>query len=163
MTDPDVLPVPAAADESVAPLPEAVAPPGARTAVARGRVLLGADAFLRVQEGRMGQGDVLGMAQVAGILGAKQASRLVPLCQDAPLSAIDLDLSLNGVDWAVEIRAFVKTGAPTGVEVEALTAVSVAALTVYDLCKSVSRDITITDVQLLAKTGGQSGDYRRTD
>ena len=132
-----------------------------RTAVARGRVLIGEEAFRLVQEHRIRKGDVLSVAQVAGILGAKQTSRLLPLCHDVLLEGVDLDFELNEADFAIEVRAFVKTTGPTGVEMEALTAVSVAALTIYDMCKSVSKDIAITDTHLLAKTGGQSGDYRR--
>ncbi len=132
-----------------------------RTAVARGRVLIGEEAFRLVQDNRIRKGDVLSVAQVAGILGAKQTSRLIPLCHDVLLEGVDLDLELNEEDFAIDVRAFVKTTGPTGVEMEALTAVSVAALTIYDMCKSVSKDIAITDTHLLAKTGGQSGDYRR--
>ncbi|MEM1041418.1 MAG: cyclic pyranopterin monophosphate synthase MoaC [Bacteroidota bacterium] len=138
-------------------------PDSARTAVARGRVVLGQEAFTLVRENRIRKGDVLSVAQVAGILGAKQTSRLVPLCHDVLLEGVDLDLELNEDDFAIDVRAFVKTTGPTGVEMEALTAVSVAALTIYDMCKSVSKDIAITDTQLLAKTGGQSGDYRRSN
>lgn len=133
-----------------------------RTAVARGRVLIGEEAFRLVQENRIRKGDVLSVAQVAGILGAKQTSRLIPLCHDVLLEGVDLDLELNEDAFAIDVRAFVKTTGPTGVEMEALTAVSVAALTIYDMCKSVSKDIAITDTHLLAKTGGQSGDYRRS-
>ena len=132
-----------------------------RTAVARGRVLIGEEAFRLVEENRIRKGDVLSVAQVAGILGAKQTSRLIPLCHDVLLEGVDIDLELNEDDFAIDVRAFVKTTGPTGVEMEALTAVSVAALTIYDMCKSVSKEIAITDTQLLAKTGGQSGDYRR--
>jgi molybdenum cofactor biosynthesis protein MoaC len=135
--------------------------PSARTAVARGRVLIGEEAFRLVEENRIRKGDVLSVAQVAGILGAKQTSRLIPLCHDVLLEGVEIDLELNEDDFAIDVRAFVKTTGPTGVEMEALTAVSVAALTIYDMCKSVSKDIAITDTHLLAKTGGQSGDYRR--
>ena len=138
-------------------------PDSARTAVAKGRVLLGEEAFNLVRENRIRKGDVLSVAQIAGILGAKQTSRLVPLCHDVLLEGVDLDLELNEDDFAIDVRAFVKTTGPTGVEMEALTAVSVAALTIYDMCKSVSKEIAITDTQLLAKTGGQSGDYRRSN
>ena len=132
-----------------------------RTAVAAGRVVVGADAFAALREKRLRKGDALGVAQVAGVLGAKQASRLIPLCHDVVLQNVELDFELDEAAYAVEIRAVAKSDGPTGVEMEALTAVSVAALTVYDMCKSVSKEITITDLRLLAKTGGQSGDYRR--
>ena len=101
------------------------------------------------------------VAQIAGVLGAKQASRLIPLCHDVLLQNVEIDFELDADAAAVEIRAITKTEGATGVEMEALTAVSVAALTIYDMCKSVSKEIGITDVRLLAKTGGQSGDYRR--
>jgi cyclic pyranopterin phosphate synthase len=134
-------------------------PDSVRTAVAAGRVLLNEEAFRLVAENKIRKGDVLGAAQVAGILGAKQTSKLLPLCHDVYVKGVDIEFTLNEADTAVEIRAYTKTIGPTGVEMEALTAVAVAALTVYDMCKSVSKDIRITDVHLLAKTGGQSGDY----
>ena len=132
-----------------------------RTAMAAGRVLLGEEAFALVTENKIRKGDVLGIAQVAGILGAKQTSKLIPLCHDVYVKGVDVEFTLNPDDHAIEIQAFTKTVGPTGVEMEALTAVSVAALTIYDMCKSVSKAIQITDVHLLAKTGGQSGDYRK--
>ena len=130
-----------------------------RTAVAAGRVLLGEEAFGLLADNKIRKGDVLATAQVASILGAKQTSKLIPLCHDVYVKGVDVEFTLNEDDHAVEIRAFAKTVGPTGVEMEALTAVSVAALTIYDMCKSVSKQIVITDVHLLAKTGGQSGDY----
>ncbi|MEM9998175.1 MAG: cyclic pyranopterin monophosphate synthase MoaC [Bacteroidota bacterium] len=135
----------------------------ARTAVAAGRVLLGENSFAQVQAGTVKKGDVLALAQVAGILGAKQTSQLIPLCHDVLLQNVDLDLDLDEERRSVEIRALTKAQGPTGVEMEALTAVSVAALTVYDMCKSIDREIRITDIGLLAKTGGQSGAYRRSN
>ncbi len=136
-------------------------PLSARTAVAAGRVLLGAEAFAALRDHRIRKGDALSVAQVAGVLAAKQTSRLIPLCHDVLLQTVELEFELDERDAAVEIRAVAKTEGSTGVEMEALTAVSVAALTVYDMCKSVSKEIAITDIRLLAKTGGQSGDYRR--
>ncbi|MEL6615601.1 MAG: cyclic pyranopterin monophosphate synthase MoaC, partial [Bacteroidota bacterium] len=103
------------------------------------------------------------VAQIAGVLGAKQASRLLPLCHDVLLQNVEIEFELNEADAAVDIRAITKTEGPTGVEMEAMTAVSVAALTVYDMCKSVSKDIEIGHMRLLAKSGGRSGDYRRTN
>lgn len=134
-----------------------------RTAVAAGQVRLGEAAFEQVKAQQIQKGDVLATAQVAGIMGAKQTSALIPLCHTVLLKGIDVDLTLNAEEHAVEIRAFAKSVGPTGVEMEAITAVSVAAITVYDMCKSVSKDIEITNVRLLAKTGGQGGDYRRTE
>jgi molybdenum cofactor biosynthesis protein MoaC len=132
-----------------------------RTALASGRVLLGSEAFRLVKENKIRKGDVLTTAQIAGILGAKQTSKLIPLCHDVYVKGVDVELSLNEEDTAVEIRAYAKTVGTTGVEMEALTAVAVTALTVYDMCKSVSKDIIISDIHLLAKTGGASGDYRK--
>ena len=138
-------------------------PHSTRTAVAAGRVRVGEEAFGLIRSGNVRKGDVLSIAQIAGILAAKQASRLIPLCHDVQIKGIEVSLTLDEAEHAVEIRAYVKTNGPTGVEMEALTAVSLAALTVYDMCKSVSKRIEITDIRLLAKTGGQSGDYLRSD
>lgn len=132
-----------------------------RTAVAAGRVLVGEEALRLIRENEIRKGDVLTVSNVAGVLGAKQTSRLLPLCHDVVLQNVEIEFELDDEAGAVEVRAIVKTEGPTGVEMEALTAVSVAALTVYDMCKSVTKDISITDVRLLAKTGGRSGDYRR--
>lgn len=136
-------------------------PRAVRTAVAAGRVVVGAEALALIRENQIQKGDVLAVSQVAGVLAAKQTSRLLPLCHDVLLQNVELEMDLDEETAAVELRALVKTEGPTGVEMEALTAVSVAALSVYDMCKSVSKDIAITDVRLLAKTGGRSGDYRR--
>ena len=136
-------------------------PDTARTAVAAGRVLLGQEAFELVRANNIRKGNVLTTAQIAGIMGAKQTSKLIPLCHDVQVKGVDVELTLDEEHHAVELRAFAKTIGPTGVEMEALTAVSIAALTVYDMCKSVSKEIKITDIHLLAKTGGQSGDYRK--
>jgi molybdenum cofactor biosynthesis protein MoaC len=136
-------------------------PETVRTAVAAGRVILGPEAFALVVENRVRKGDVLPTAQIAGIMGAKQTSRLIPLCHDVSLRGVDVECILNEEEFAVDIRAYVRSIGPTGVEMEALTAVAVAGLTVYDMCKSASKTIQITDIQLLAKTGGQSGDYRK--
>ncbi|MDX1740638.1 MAG: cyclic pyranopterin monophosphate synthase MoaC [Rhodothermales bacterium] len=137
-------------------------PSSVRTAVATGKVVVGETAFGLIHDGEVPKGDVMSLSQVAGIMGAKQTSKLIPLCHDVALKGIDVDLSLNEEDYSVEIRAFAKSIGPTGVEMEALTAVTIAALTVYDMCKSVSKDIAITGIHLLAKTGGQSGDYLRS-
>lgn len=138
-------------------------PKGVRTAVAVGRVLLGEEPFARVASGEVQKGNVIPIAQIAGIQGAKRTSELIPLCHDVLLEGVDLEFALDEDDHAIEIRAYAKTSGTTGVEMEALTAVSVAALTVYDMCKSISREIRISDVHLVAKTGGQSGDYRRDE
>jgi len=134
-----------------------------RTAVARGRVILGAEAFQLVQENQVRKGDVLTTAQIAGIMGAKQTSKLIPLCHDVSVNGVEIEFQLNEAQHSVDIRAYTRTIGATGVEMEALTAVSLAGLTIYDMCKSITKDITITDIHLRAKTGGQSGDYRRSD
>ena len=138
-------------------------PSSVRTAVAGGRVLVGEDVFRLVEENKIRKGDVLSIAQIAGIMGAKQTSKLIPLCHDVALKGVDIEITLQEDVFAIEIKAFVKTVGHTGVEMEALTGVSIAALTIYDMCKSVSKEIRITDIHLLAKTGGQSGDYRKED
>jgi molybdenum cofactor biosynthesis protein MoaC len=134
-----------------------------RSAVAAGSVLLGEEAFNLVKANRIAKGDVLTTAQMAGIMGAKQTSNLIPLCHPVMLSGVDVSLELNEPRNSVDITAIAKSFGPTGVEMEALSAVSLAALTVYDMCKSVSKEIVVSDIRLLAKTGGQSGDYRRTE
>ena len=133
----------------------------ARTAVAAGRVIVGEEALRLIRENQIRKGDVLTVSNVAGVLGAKQTSRLLPLCHDVLLQNVEIEFDLNDEEQAVDIRAIVKTEGPTGVEMEALSAVSIAALTVYDMCKSVTKQIEITGLRLLAKTGGRSGDYRR--
>lgn len=132
-----------------------------RTALASGRVTLGKEAFLKVKENQIKKGDVLTIAKIAGIQGAKQTSMLIPLCHNIYLQNVTVETVLNEENLSVDILAFVKTHGQTGVEMEALSAVSAAALTVYDMCKSVSKDISITNICLQAKTGGLSGDYRR--
>ncbi len=134
-----------------------------RTAVASGRVVVGEEAYALIRDRAVSKGDVLLTAQIAGILGAKQTSRLIPLCHEVSLRGVDVELTLADGDPAIDIRAFAKSVGPTGVEMEALTAVSVAALTIYDMCKSVSKSMRIDDIHLVAKTGGRSGDYRKGD
>ena len=134
-----------------------------RTAVAVGSVSLGREAFERVRDNTVRKGDVLSFAQIAGSMGAKETPRLIPLCHQVQIQGVDVDLTLDEETNAVSIRAFAKSLGPTGVEMEALTAVSVAALTIYDMCKSITKDIRIEDIHLLAKTGGASGDYMRPE
>ena len=132
-----------------------------RTAVAAGRVRMNRETFELVKSGGMKKGDVLGAAQIAGIMAAKRTPDLIPMCHTLLLSGVDMTLDLNDADCAVEITATVRCQGVTGVEMEALTAVSVAALTVYDMCKAVQKDMEITDIRLLSKSGGKSGDYHR--
>ena len=134
-----------------------------RTAKAAGRVLLNRDTYDLIASGGVKKGDVLTVAQIAGIMGAKRTSDLIPMCHPIAVDGIDLTLALNEERCAVDIEATVRCSGRTGVEMEALTAVSVAALTVYDMCKSVQRDIEITEIRLLEKTGGVHGDYVRKD
>ena len=130
-----------------------------RVAVARGRVTMKPETLALVKAGEMGKGDVLGVARLAGIMAAKRTSELIPLCHPLALSSVAVDLALDEAGSAVEIEARVKLTGRTGVEMEALTAVSVAALTVYDMCKAVDRAMTISDIRLVHKSGGKSGTY----
>ena len=132
-----------------------------RTAVAAGRVRMNRETFELVKTGGMKKGDVLGAAQIAGIMAAKRTPDLIPMCHTLLLSGVDMAFELNDADCTVDITATVRCQGVTGVEMEALTAVSVAALTVYDMCKAVQKDMEITDIRLLEKTGGKSGTYRK--
>lgn len=134
-----------------------------RTAVAAGRVSVNAHTLELIRTGGMKKGDVLTVAQVAGIMAAKRTPELIPMCHPIAISGVELELSLNEAALAVDITAAVSCTGATGVEMEALTAVSAAALTVYDMCKAVQRDIVIGDIRLLRKTGGQSGDFERNE
>jgi len=137
-------------------------PSTTRTATASGRVLLGETAYRLVEQNGLKKGDVLTVAQLAGIMGAKQCSSLIPLCHPIALTKIGVELVLSEADRAITIVATATSVGQTGVEMEALTAVSVAALTCYDMCKAVTHDIVITDVLLESKTGGQRGDFARS-
>ncbi|NWI13101.1 MOCS1 protein, partial [Crypturellus soui] len=136
-------------------------PDSRRTAIAGAVVLLGEKAFGMVRQNQVKKGDVLAVAQIAGIQGAKLTSQLIPLCHNIPLNHVEVSLRLDEARHAVEIRSSCQTWGRTGVEMEALTAASLAALTVYDMCKAVSHDIVIKEVKLLSKTGGQRGDFLR--
>lgn len=132
-----------------------------RTARAAGRVWMNPETLEKVRAGQMAKGDVLAVAQVAGILAAKRTWELIPMCHPLPLTSIDI--SFTFLDNALDIQAQVKCSWETGVEMEALTAVSAAALTVYDMCKAVQRDMVIDQIRLLEKTGGKSGVFRREE
>lgn len=132
-----------------------------RRAVAEGRIVMKPDTLVRVKQGAMGKGDVLGVAQVAGIMGAKKTWELIPMCHPLLLTGVNLELRVAEETSSIDIVATVKTTGKTGVEMEALTAVSVAALTVYDMCKAVDKDMTIEYIRLIAKSGGKSGEYSR--
>lgn len=134
-----------------------------RTAVAAARVLVSKNTFDLISSGGMKKGDVLTVAQIAGIMGAKRTPDIIPMCHPILIDGIDLSLHLDKDRSSVEIEATVSCAGRTGVEMEALTAVSTAALTVYDMCKAVQRDIVITDIRLLQKTGGVHGDFEREE
>lgn len=138
-------------------------PRSQRIAVAAGRVLVNETTFSLIQSGGMKKGDVLTVAQIAGVMGAKRTPELIPMCHPILMDGIDLQLHLDKDRLSVEIQASVSCDGRTGVEMEALTAVSAAALTVYDMCKAVQKDMVITDIRLLKKTGGVHGDYRRKE
>ena len=134
-----------------------------REAVAAARVLVNRETFDLSRSGGVKMGDVLTVGQVAGILVAMRTPELIPMCHPVQISGVDLRLTLDEMRCSVEITASVRCDGRTGVEMEALTAVSAAALTVYDMCKAVQRDMVITDVRLLSKTGGVHGDFQREE
>ncbi|WNS41223.1 cyclic pyranopterin monophosphate synthase MoaC [Paenibacillus sp. MMS20-IR301] len=129
-----------------------------RTAAARSRVHMAPGTLDAIKAGTIGKGDVLAVAQVAGIMAAKQTASWIPMCHPLPLTGIDISFSDNDLD-ELYIEATVKTTGLTGVEMEALTAVSAAALTVYDMCKALQKDMIIGPTMLLSKSGGKNGDY----
>jgi len=131
-----------------------------RKATAAGKVVMKPETLALIEEGAVKKGDVLSVARLAGIMGAKKTPDLIPLCHPLSLNGIDVDLTLNRADSAVEITATCRVKGRTGVEMEALSAVSVAALTIYDMCKAVDRTMTLTDIRLLEKSGGQSGTFK---
>jgi cyclic pyranopterin phosphate synthase len=130
-----------------------------RTAIARGRIVMAPETLALIQGGQVGKGDVLGVARLAGIMAAKRTSDLIPLCHPLMIAKVTVDLTPAGAD-AIEIEATVKVNGQTGVEMEALTAVTVAALTVYDMCKAADRGMRIEAVRLVHKSGGKSGTYQ---
>ncbi|MCF6328951.1 MAG: cyclic pyranopterin monophosphate synthase MoaC [Henriciella sp.] len=134
-----------------------------RTAIATGRVLMKPETLAIILEGRAKKGDVLGVARIAGIMAAKRTSDLVPLCHPLAITKVTVNLEPNEAESAIDVRALVKVSGQTGVEMEALTAVSVAALTIYDMCKSIDKSISISNIRLLKKSGGKSGTYLREE
>jgi cyclic pyranopterin phosphate synthase len=130
-----------------------------REAVAAGAIRLSREAALAIAQGLVKKGDVLAVARVAGILAAKKTADLIPLCHPLPLSAVSIDFDL--ADESICVTATARTTGQTGVEMEALTAVSVALLTIYDMAKAIDKSMTIGDIRLLSKTGGKSGDWHR--
>ncbi|MDR3565509.1 MAG: cyclic pyranopterin monophosphate synthase MoaC [Negativicutes bacterium] len=132
-----------------------------RQAIAEGRIRMLPETMALVKQGLVGKGDVLGVAQVAGIMGAKNTWQLIPMCHPLLLTGINVEFSLDEGSNCIDIAATVKTTGKTGVEMEALTAAAVAALTIYDMCKAVDKGMQIEFVRLAVKTGGKSGTYRR--
>src|SRR5690348_16093851 len=137
-----------------------------RIATAEARVRLRPDTLLKIQQGTIAKGDVLAVAQVAGVMGAKRTPDLIPMCHPILLSSVDIDFKEDPHPDAlglcsIMISATAKTTGSTGVEMEAMTAVSIAALTIYDMCKAVDKAMSVTDVSLLSKSGGKSGLYTR--
>ena len=130
-----------------------------REATARGRIELLPETLRLIVDGQVPKGDVLAVARIAGIMAAKRTPELIPLCHPLPLSAVEVSLTPDHDRSAIEVEAMVRTTAPTGVEMEALTVVSVAALTIYDMCKAVERTIRIEAIRLVAKSGGKSGTF----
>lgn len=130
-----------------------------RKAVASGKIHVNAGTFRLIQTGGIKKGDVLTVAQVAGIMGAKRTPDLIPMCHTLNLNGADISFTLDEENLTVNVTAEISCSGRTGVEMEALTAVSVALLTVYDMCKAVQKDMTITDIKLLTKSGGVHGDY----
>ncbi len=134
----------------------------ARRAVAEGRVVFSKETYAAVREGDVKKGDIGAIAELAGIMGAKRTSDLIPLCHPLPIDKISLRIEPDDAVGAFVVTADVKTSGKTGVEMEALTAVSVACLTIYDMAKAIDKAITIERICLVEKSGGKSGDYRRT-
>jgi cyclic pyranopterin monophosphate synthase len=133
--------------------------PTKRVAVAAGSIQVNQETFEAIVQGKMKKGDVLATAQIAGIMAAKRTWELIPMCHPLLLSNVDLGFVMNETTLTVDITATVKCTGTTGVEMEALTAVSVAALTIYDMCKAIQKDMVIGPCRLISKTGGKSGDY----
>lgn len=130
-----------------------------RSATAQTTVTMRSETLERIKAGTIGKGDVLAVSQVAAIMAAKKTSDVIPMCHPLPLTGVDVRFDDNGAD-ELYIQATVKTTGKTGVEMEALTAVSIAALTVYDMCKAIQKDMVIGPTHLVAKTGGKNGDYQ---
>ena len=138
-------------------------PVTARQAVARGIITMNAEAFTAVERGTVKKGDVLGVARIAGIMATKRTSELIPLCHPLPLTKVSVDFTLLPERQAVEAVCTVKTTGVTGVEMKALTGVSTALLTIYDMCKAVDKGMELGEIGLVEKTGGKSGHYVRAE
>ncbi len=132
-----------------------------REATARGRILMRPETLALIERGAVEKGDVLAVAQVGAIMAAKQTGTLIPLCHPLPITGVDVRFTFDRAASAIEIEATARTVGKTGVEMEALTAVSAAALTIYDMAKAVDREMTISDIRLIRKIGGKSGEFVR--
>ena len=130
-----------------------------RIAIAVSRIKVSQETLELIEAGKIGKGDVLGVARVAGIMASKQTSNLIPMCHPLMISSVNIDFEINREDNAIDIRATVKIADKTGVEMEALTAATIAALTIYDMCKAVDKRMVIEGTHLLKKTGGKSGEF----
>jgi cyclic pyranopterin phosphate synthase len=135
----------------------------AREAVAAGSVRMQAATLARIREGQVAKGDVLAVAQVAGIMAAKNTPHMIPLCHTLLLTGVELAFQLDEIETSVHVQASVRTVGKTGAEMEALAAVAAAALTIYDMCKAVDRKMTIDNIRLLRKSGGKSGTFERAE
>jgi len=133
----------------------------ARVAVARGKISMAPETLALITSGQVPKGDVLAVARVAGIMAAKKTSELIPMCHPLALTGAGIEFRIDQSTSAIEIEATVKTTGKTGVEIEALNAVSTAALTIYDMCKAVDKGMVIGDIRLISKTGGKSGNFYR--
>ena len=133
-----------------------------RKATAEGTISMSDQAFALVRQGNIKKGDVLGVARIAGVMAVKKVDQLIPLCHPLAITGVDIDFSLNEEQRAIHIVATVSITGKTGVEMEALTAVSVAALTIYDMCKAVDKSMEISEIRLLKKSGGKSGLFERS-
>ena len=132
-----------------------------RVAVAAGRVVMAAETLSRIEAGLIGKGDVLAVAQMAGIMAAKKTWEIIPMCHPLLLTGVSISFAIDAKASAIDIQAEVKTTGKTGVEMEALTAVSAAALTIYDMCKAIDRGMCVENIRLLRKSGGRSGVFER--
>ena len=146
--------MPRMVDVSAKPLTE-------RIAVAKGNVYMKKKTFEVIKKGKASKGDVLSVAKIAGIMAAKKTSEIIPLCHPLKITSVDIDFKLDEKKNRIEIEARVKITGQTGVEMEALTAVAAAALTIYDMCKAVDKEIIISDIMLMGKSGGKSGEFKR--
>jgi cyclic pyranopterin phosphate synthase len=134
-----------------------------RTAIAIGCIYVSSNIISRIKNNEMKKGDVLSVAQIAGIMGAKKTSEIIPMCHNIFISGADIKFFIDEEASKIDIEATVKTSGQTGIEMEALSAVSIAALTIYDMCKAVDKSMVIGDIKLMKKTGGKSGVYERED